>query len=118
MWGWAIREASDDGVPSEEIWVLDLCEHQVCIVHICSRAGGAEGQHAAGGKRVFGQACLDQLGVNHLEVSHSFALCLQHGKIRLVRDQFGDGIGWGSNQRAKTRCHSSQFISILSNKLT
>lgn len=44
---------------------------------------GAEGDGAAGGDGVFGEARLDERGVELAEVSHGGALCVEEGEGRV-----------------------------------
>lgn len=54
LWRRAFREASDDGVPSEEVWVSNSREDQVRVVQITRWVAGGEGQDTAGGDGVLG----------------------------------------------------------------
>lgn len=69
----ASREASNDDVPSKEIWVLDSSEDGASIVDV---AGWRcrEGQDTASCYNVIEKTSFDELGMDFFEVVHGGAL--------------------------------------------
>lgn len=67
-------KAPNDGVPNENVRVLDASEEQISVVDVAVGGGGGEGEEAAGGKGAFGLAGFDELGMQFFKVLHGSAL--------------------------------------------
>lgn len=71
-------EAPDEGVVHEGIRLVVVEEEAHGVVEIAIGGGGTEGKNSADGDVVSGQASLDELGVEPVEVPHAVAFGLEH----------------------------------------